>query len=69
MGDHLTDEEVSKIFFNEHLVKPNGDATIIHNVDFEKAIVKLQGGCEKNLNAREKLKLDGSKLPKKMMKK
>ena len=29
----------------------SADATIIHNVDFERAIVKLQGGCEKDLNA------------------
>jgi hypothetical protein len=35
----------------------SADATIIHNVDFERAVVKLQGRCEKDLNSREKLQI------------
>jgi hypothetical protein len=47
-------DEVITMFPNmrRHL---SADAAIIHIVDFERAIVILQGGCEKDLNAREKL--------------
>jgi hypothetical protein len=32
----------------------SNDSTIIHNPVFERAIVKLQGGCENDLTATEK---------------
>jgi hypothetical protein len=36
------------------LTNINDDSTIIHDPVFERAIVKLQGGCEKDLTATEK---------------
>jgi hypothetical protein len=63
-GDERLDLFQTRVQFDELVtISPNmrrhlsADATIIHNVDFERAIVKLQGGCEKDLNAREKLQI------------
>jgi hypothetical protein len=36
------------------LTNISDDSTIIHNPVFERAIVKLQGGCVKDLTAKEK---------------
>jgi hypothetical protein len=45
MSDHLTDEEVSKIFFKEHFVNPNGDVVFQYR-ESERQItrVKVRGG-------------------------
>ena len=60
-GDERLDLFATRVQFNELITMfPNmkrhlsDDSTIIHNPVFERAIVKLQGGCEKDLTTTEK---------------
>jgi hypothetical protein len=57
-GDERLDLFATRVQFDELITMfPNmkrhlsDDSTIIHNPVFERAIVKLQGGCEKDLTA------------------
>jgi hypothetical protein len=75
-GDERLDLFATRVQFDELITMFSNmkrhlsdDSTTIHNSVFERTIVKLQGGCEKDLTATENGKLDGSKLPKTMTKK
>jgi hypothetical protein len=45
MSEHLTDADISKIFFREHLVKPNGDIVFqCRECDRQVTRLKARGG-------------------------